>query len=81
MSPVETGAQRAVMLRLFGYPKVYQKGLPLHTTLPKKALALLAYVAVADEPIGRETAETLLWPDVSYKNRKTFVAQLALQAA
>lgn len=76
MSRAETDAQHSVTLCLFGYPKLYQKERPLDTTLPKKALALLAYVAVADEPIGRETAETLLWPDVPTKTAKSSLRNL-----
>ncbi|MCB9155778.1 MAG: AAA family ATPase [Caldilineaceae bacterium] len=76
MSCVETDTQCSIALRLFGYPKLYQKGTPLHTTLPKKAMALLAYVAVTDEPIGRETAETLLWPDAPAKTAKSSLRNL-----
>ncbi len=69
----------SINLLLFGYPKLQWHGQPLETALPKKAVALLAYLSVADGPIGRETAETLLWPDVPPKIAKQSLRNLLSQ--
>ncbi|MCB0062829.1 MAG: AAA family ATPase, partial [Caldilineaceae bacterium] len=76
MAHAESDTHIAVALSLFGYPKLHSTDQPLHTKLPKKAVALLAYVAVADAPIGRETAETLLWPDAPTKTAKQSLRNL-----
>lgn len=69
----------SINLSFLGYPKLHWYGQPLETTLPKKAVALLAYLAVADGPIGRETAETLLWPDAPAKTAKQSLRNLLSQ--
>ncbi len=52
------------MLRidLFGAPRVDVDGHPLVVDT-RKAIALLAYVAVVDRPIARDSLAELLWPD------------------
>ena len=52
-----------VELRLFGHPELRVQGRPLVLPLPHKALALLYYLALAEQPVGRETLATLLWPE------------------
>ncbi|HUM69606.1 MAG TPA: BTAD domain-containing putative transcriptional regulator, partial [Chloroflexota bacterium] len=52
----------AVQINLFGSPHCLQAGQPL-TIHRRKAIALLAYLAVTARPHGRDTLATLLWPD------------------
>ncbi len=49
-------------LRLFGAPEVALDGVPL-TFDTRKAVALLAYLAVTGRPHRRETLAALLWPE------------------
>jgi len=54
----------ALKLTLFGAPQVELNG--LHVTLKtRKALALLAYLAVSRQSHSRETLATLFWPEFS----------------
>ncbi|HMN30775.1 MAG TPA: BTAD domain-containing putative transcriptional regulator, partial [Caldilineaceae bacterium] len=59
-----------IELRLFGHPEVRLHGQPLAPALPHKALALLYHVALAEQPVGRETLATLLWPDAPVQTAK-----------
>src|SRR5262245_28426904 len=52
----------AIELRLFGHPELRINGEPVAPALPHKALALLYYLALAEQPVGRETLAALLWP-------------------
>ncbi len=52
-----------VNLFLFGPPLLEQDGRPLEIDA-RKALALLAYLAVSGKTHRRETLDTLLWPDL-----------------
>ena len=49
-------------IQLFGTPRVTKDG-SAQPCLRSKSLALLAYLAVEDRPIARDTVATLLWPD------------------
>ncbi len=49
-------------LHLFGPPRLELDGHPI-TTDRRKALALLAYLAVTRQSHSRETLAVLLWPD------------------
>ena len=49
-------------IQLFGTPTVTKDG-SAQPGLRSKSLALLAYLAVEDRPIRRDTVATLLWPD------------------
>jgi DNA-binding SARP family transcriptional activator len=67
------GAQMVLMLsgesrmthldvRLFGFPQIFQHNTAVHIER-RKALALLAFLAVTGYPQSRETLSTLLWPE------------------
>ncbi len=47
---------------LFGTPRIERDGVAM-TVERRKSLALLAYLAAAPQPHGREALATLLWPD------------------
>lgn len=49
-------------LSLLGIPAVEHNGTPI-TFERRKALALLAYLAVADQPCSRQSLAQILWPD------------------
>ncbi len=69
----ETLAQRLV-LRLFGYPEVEVDGRAIR--LPRrKAVALLAYVAVRPSGVGREALSALLWPDYDAEQSFAYLRQ------
>lgn len=51
-----------VHIRLLGTPSVVWDGKPVHLDT-RKAIALLAYLAVADGPHSRDETATLLWPE------------------
>ncbi|MHC4070566.1 MAG: ATP-binding protein [Planctomycetota bacterium] len=53
-------------LRLLGAPRVENNGAPVAISR-RKALALLAYLAVLDTPQSRETLAALLWPEADAK--------------
>lgn len=54
-----------VTLSLFGPVLVQRGGQPLKGLRSRKALALLAYVAVHNKPIARDHLAELFWPDES----------------
>ncbi len=49
-------------LRLFGHPFVELDGQPVEFET-RKALAMLAYLALSPQPVSREFLATLLWPE------------------
>ena len=62
-------------IRLLGRPEVLLDGQPARFPT-RKALALLVYLAAADEAQSRETLMALLWPDSA-----TASAQASLRSA
>ena len=49
-------------LNLFGAPQLTLDGQPIHLAT-RKALAVLAYLAVENRPVARESLLALLWPE------------------
>ena len=49
-------------LFVFGQPRLEREGMPIDLNL-RKALALLAYLAVSDQLHSRDALATLLWPE------------------
>jgi DNA-binding SARP family transcriptional activator len=52
----------ALTIRLLGPPQVLRDGTPIEVDT-RKAIALLAYLALREGPLGRDTLAGLLWPD------------------
>lgn len=69
----------ACQIQLFGTPTVTKDGC-FQPGLRSKSLALLAYLAVEDRPIGRDTVATLLWPDcgqsAARRNLRTCLSEI-----
>lgn len=59
---MHTPAPASVELRLHGYPTLVVDGRPVACKL-KRALALLALLADAAQPVGRQSLSERLWPD------------------
>lgn len=57
-------------IQLFGHPELRLDGQTPDLKLPHKALALLYYLALTAQPVGRETLATLLWPDAPMPTAK-----------
>src|SRR5215207_1084053 len=59
-------------LKLFvlGAPRMEHDGQPLELNL-RKALALLVYLVVSDQPQTRDALATLLWPDSDQREGRT----------
>ncbi len=55
-----------VLVRLFGPPSLERAGRRVEVDT-RKALALLAYLALADRPVSRAALAALLWPDYDQK--------------
>ena len=53
----------AINLYLFGLPRIVYQGRAIEVER-RKALALVAYLALANHPQSRDTLATLLWPDL-----------------
>src|SRR5579871_4791106 len=56
-------------MTLFGMPQIEVDGLSIDLGR-RKAIALLAYLAVTNQPHSRDTLATLLWPDYSQVNSR-----------
>ena len=56
--------QNSIEIRLFGHPALYKQGQQIDLNLPHKALALLYYLAMARQVVGRDTLAMLLWATV-----------------
>jgi DNA-binding SARP family transcriptional activator len=68
-------------LQLFGAPRVLRDGQPL-TFDTRKAVALLAYLAVAGTPQRRESLAALLWPEAeASRARATLRRTLSVAAS
>jgi predicted ATPase/DNA-binding SARP family transcriptional activator len=59
----------SIQLYLFGAPRLARDGTPVELRL-RKALALLAYLAVTRQPHSRDVLATLLWPDSSQREAR-----------
>ncbi len=56
-------------LSLLGAPLLELEGTPVHVDT-RKAIALLAYLAITRQPHSRDTLAALLWPDYSQTNAR-----------
>lgn len=61
--PARPPERARLRLHFFGAPQVTLAGQPVGGDLRRKALALLAYLAVEERSHTREALATLLWPD------------------
>jgi hypothetical protein len=52
----------SLRLTLFGLPRIERDGVPL-VLERRKALALLAYLALSPTPLSRDLLAELLWPE------------------
>jgi DNA-binding SARP family transcriptional activator/predicted ATPase len=55
--------EETTRVRLLGVVQVERDGKPVHGFRSRKALALLGYLAVQDQPVSRERLMDLLWED------------------
>jgi len=52
-------------IRLFGRPQLHFNGVPLSLRIPRRAVSLLAYIALhSDEQLARDALAFLFWPDL-----------------
>ena len=58
-----------IALSLLGAPLLEVEGAPVHVDT-RKAIALLAYLAITRQPHSRDTLAALLWPDYSQTNAR-----------
>ena len=61
-----------LILHLFGYPRIERNDEPVHMER-RKAVALLAYLAVTQQAHSRDTLATLLWPDLPQRQARTML--------
>ena len=59
----------AVKFYLLGSPRLERDGKPVHVDT-RKAIALLAYLAITGKQHGRDSLAALLWPDYSQSNAR-----------
>ena len=69
----------ALEIRLLGHPEIRLQGKSLEALVPFKAIALLAYLTLAEQPVGREIIATLLWPDAEPQAAKHSLRNLLSQ--
>jgi DNA-binding SARP family transcriptional activator len=62
-------------LHLLGSPEIHLDDQPV-ALKERKALALLAYLAVTAEPHQRETLATLLWPEQNASRSRTYLRRV-----
>jgi DNA-binding SARP family transcriptional activator/tetratricopeptide (TPR) repeat protein len=62
VTDVETVGVPVLSLGLLGPPRIEHDGKPVHFDT-RKAIALLALVSMADQPLSRERLAMMLWPD------------------
>lgn len=72
----------AIEVRLFGPPRIVRDGETVAIDT-RKALALLAYLVLADRPLSRDHLATLLWPDADQARARSALRRTlsALNAA
>ncbi len=61
--------KETITLQLFGSPRIIRDNQPLSVNT-RKAIALIAYLAVAAQPCGRETLTALLWPELDHRRSR-----------
>ena len=61
-----------LILHLFGYPRIERNDEPVHIER-RKAVALLAYLAVTQQAHSRDTLAALLWPDLPQRQARTML--------
>ena len=59
----------AINLYLFGSPHIVYQGRVIEVAR-RKAVALVTYLALADQPQSRDTLATLLWPDLDQERAR-----------
>ncbi len=59
----------AINLYLFGLPRIVYQERAIEVKR-RKAVALMAYLALADLPQGRDLLATLLWPDLDQEHAR-----------
>ncbi len=59
----------AINLYLFGLPRIVYQGRAIEVER-RKAVALMTYLALADQPQSRDTLATLLWPDLDQEHAR-----------
>jgi DNA-binding SARP family transcriptional activator/lipopolysaccharide biosynthesis regulator YciM len=61
--------KQKLALSLLGAPLLELEGVPVHVDT-RKAIALLAYLAITRQPHSRDTLAALLWPEYSQTNAR-----------
>ena len=56
-------------LFLFGLPRIERNGVPIEVN-PRKALALLAYLAITGKSYSRDSLSTFFWPEFDQKRAR-----------
>jgi len=59
----------AINLYLFGLPRIVYQGRAIEVKR-RKAVALVAYLALANLPQGRDMLATLLWPELDQEHAR-----------
>ncbi|HMP43304.1 MAG TPA: hypothetical protein PKA05_23220, partial [Roseiflexaceae bacterium] len=77
---LNTTARVQLALRLLGAPRIERDGVVVRFDT-RKALALLAYLVLADGPVRRDTLAALLWPEYAQGRAALRRTLSALQAA
>src|SRR5438552_19019957 len=67
--PAGMPAEPRLSVFLFGPPRIERDGKPVEPDT-RKAIALLAYLAVTAHPEGRERLAALLWPDANEEHAR-----------
>jgi DNA-binding SARP family transcriptional activator/tetratricopeptide (TPR) repeat protein/type II secretory pathway predicted ATPase ExeA len=62
VADIESAEAPVLRLALLGPPRIERDGSPVHFDT-RKAVALLALVSMAEQPLSRERLATMFWPD------------------
>ncbi|MEM7134154.1 MAG: BTAD domain-containing putative transcriptional regulator [Chloroflexota bacterium] len=65
-----------LQITLFGHPQILLDQHPIEQEIPLKGQALIYYLATLAQPVARESAATLLWPDVSTRTARQSLRSL-----